>query len=82
MSKRAMLTAAAAAMIAAASLAATAGGAFAASTPTHHKPLICIFLPSLSVCGESMAMAMPAHKTTIVTNKPMMSKPMMAPKKY
>ena len=80
MSNRIMLTAAAAAVIAAASFAVSAGGALAAATPPHYKPLICIFLPSL--CRDSMTVPTPVHKTTMMTNKPMMAKPMMAPKKY
>jgi hypothetical protein len=80
MSKKTMLTALAAVAIAAASFTVSTGGALAATQAPHYKPLICIFLPSL--CRDSMAMATPVHKTAMVTNKPMMAKPVMAPKKY
>ena len=84
MSHKKLMAALAAAAIAAGSVAATTGAAAAkAPPPPHYKPLICIFLPVLDLCAPAWpAPKKAAHKMTMKTNKPMMAKPMMAPKKY
>ena len=97
MSNKIVLTAAAAVVISAASFAASTGGALAAAPAPHYKPLICIFLPSIcrdwAMATPVHKTAMkpvhrrkhhkrkPVHSATS-TNKPMVNKPMIVPKKY
>ena len=81
MSSRRLLTTLAAVAIAAGSLAATTGGAAAKASPPHYKPLICIFFPSMRVCGPAMAVPAAPKKTGHKMMK-MTAKPKMAPKKY
>jgi len=69
MTRHVILAAATAAAIAGSAVLPT-GAAFAAPAPVVHKPLLCLFFPTMDVCVPPKPVAHHYHKTMMMKKKP------------